>query len=241
MPKDPYIAFLELTKTSLEKDKKNSEFIYTQTDTFVSWIIGFSVTGLLLIISNISSIHTNLKSTAKPIIICLFLTIFLGVLFRYVSYLIIVYYKGLDHYFEGFFGDYQMWPTELDEDIYKKSFDEVLKRLKSDFEVIIEYPRGLSEQEKSAELPKLIEHYVFQCKYSKQRLNLAVNHIAEITEAAFKINKQETINHIKKGITEHKVGFKLKAWNTLRAWLYTLCLLSFFVTIIIVTVYLLQL
>jgi hypothetical protein len=182
-----------------------------------------------------------LKRTAKPIVVCLFLTIIIGLVFRYVSYVIMIFEKKLDTYFYGRFTEWDTSPTEVDEDIETADYDYIIKKLKSDFNEEIQFPRLLNEQEKQIELPKLKEYYKEWCNFSKKQFELGIKHWAEINQTAYKIDKHILIDGIKKGIKNPEIGYNSARWEKLRGWLYSLCVLSFVIAVFIVSIYLLRL
>jgi len=138
----------------------------------VTWLIGFSMTGLFLIVSNITSLKTNLKSSAKPIVIFLFLTIVLGIAYRYVAYLMMILQKRLEDYLYGVFCEWEMSPIEIDNDIENADFSFITKKLNDDFGIVIPYERILGGPTQEEELPRLKTYYKALCVYSKKQFDL---------------------------------------------------------------------
>jgi hypothetical protein len=239
MPKNVVESLKELSRIKLERDQKTREFIYTQTDSLITWLVGFAFTSLALILSNMLSIKTNLRGTAKPVIFCVFFTIFLGLVFRYVSYLMMIWQRDVDNYFMGAYGELEMNPFEPDENISNASYDYIIKRLKDDFAEIMPFPKPLNEIEQQMELPKLINHYKSLYDHSKKQLNVGINRFAEIQHTAYKIDKEKTLKLFQQKGMSPKIGFDLVRWTKIRGWLYTLCILSFLTAIFIVSIYLL--
>ena len=234
MIKNPYDVLKEFSKDKSDRDRKLIEFGYTQTDGFATWIIGFAVAALSLIISNIDSIHKNLKGALKPIAILLTLSICFGLAFRYFSYIVMILHKKLEDYFAGVFSDIDMTPIEVDKEIENATFDDIIFSLKNDFDVEIPYPGPLSEDLKNLELPRLKKHYKDLCEYSRKQFDIAINHWAEVNETAYKIDKSTYLKSVEKGLKKPRIGFKLKVWSWVVGILYLLCLLSFMVATIIV-------
>jgi hypothetical protein len=93
-----------------------------------------------LIESNINVIKPNLKYARTPIIVCFFLTVLLGVITKYLSYLIMRYYKDLENgYLFGVYSDLEMTPIDVDEEIATADYDLIIKKLKEDFDETISY------------------------------------------------------------------------------------------------------
>jgi len=238
MLKNPFEGLVQFAKDKTERDRKTNEFIHVQTDSLITWLVGFAFAALSLIASNIASIKSNLETSAKPIIVCLFLTIIIGIAYRYVSFLVMIFQKNLDNYFVGVFGDFEITPFQIDPEIEGYNHEEIVKRIKDDFNEVISYPRELTEEEKKSELPRLINHYKLLCDHSKNIFQIGIEHIAEINETAYKIKKQQTINQFNKELKNPRIGYNQKKWDRIRTWLYTLCLASFIVAVSIVFLYL---
>ena len=134
MAKRPFDFITDYYKEKIERDRKNNEFIFSQTDSLITWIIGFAFTGLLLLIGNLRTLELGNRPVTKPIILCLLVTIVLGITFRYISFLVMLFEKGLDDYYMGLFGKTEMSPIEMDEDAANADFEEILIRLKEDFD-----------------------------------------------------------------------------------------------------------
>jgi len=238
MLKNPYDVLKEFSKTKFERDRKLIEFGYTQTDGFATWIIGFAVAALSLIISNFDSIRKNIGNAYKPIVILLGLTICFGLAFRYFSYFIMTLQKRLEDYFAGVYSDMDMTPIEVDEDVDKTTFDDIIIRLKEDFDVETPYSSPLLEEHKNMELPRLRKHYKDLCEYSKKQFDIAINHWAEVNEIAYKIKKSTSISSFNRQLKRPRIGFKLKIWSWVVGLLYLFCLLSFMSAVIVICIYL---
>lgn len=137
-------------KDKIDRTRKLNEFIHSQADSFVTWIIGFSFTGLLLLVANLDKLKA--KPPTKPIVIFLFISIILGITFRIISFLITIFQKSLDDYFYGLLSEQEMTPIYLEEELNKLEFLDLLSLIKEDFDIVI-YP----EANASVNLPKICE------------------------------------------------------------------------------------
>jgi|GEM_PF-3438505 len=240
MPQNPFEVLREIGKRKVETDKKRNEFIYSNVDSLITWLVGFSFTALCLIASNISTLKTNLKDARKPIIIFYFITVVIGLAVRYLSYLIMLFYKDLeDHYLSGVYGDWDMSPIALDESLENIDYSSIVNLLKDDFNETIPFPRELTVLEQQIELPKLVEHYKALCDHSRKQFDLGVRHLAEIYETAYKIDKQKTINQFNKVLNKPNIGYNMPKLEKWRGWLYLVCILSFIVAVLISLIFLL--
>lgn len=243
MLKNPYEVIVEIGKNSLEANRKKNEFIHTQTDSLVTWLVGFAFTALCLTVTNITSIKTSLQSTAKPIILCFTLTIFLGLAYRYVSYLITMFQKNVeDDYLAFAYNDLEMTPIQVNDEIVVGDYDNIVKRLKIDFNETKFDNLILTEEQKQIELPKLIEYYKDLCDISKKQFDIGIDLFAKIQETAYRVNKLNILNQFiqVKEIKKLRIGYNKMNWELSRNLLYFLCILSFVIAVMIVTIYLLK-
>ena len=235
MLKNPFEALHQLMKDKFDRDRVMIEFAHTQSDSMVTWLIGFAITGLTLILVNIEKIQSNLENALTPISVLLCLTICLGLIYRYLSPIIVVKQKGLQDFLSGIFADFDVTPIEADPEVDKASFDDILRKLKSDFDVDTPYPFQLTEAQKASELPKLVNHYKEWCKHSKRQFDIAVNHWAEVNETVYKIPKSKTVEKFKKVITNApQTGYNFRLWTRLNGVLYLLYILSFMAAVIVI-------
>lgn len=235
MPQRPFEYLTEFHKGKVQRSKELIEYIHTQTDSFITWIIGFSFSGLLLLVSDLTKYSTRIPT--EPILICLFICIVLGIVFRYISYLITMFQKSLDDYWYGLFSEELMTPIEVEDDIEKMNFEDLHRLIKDDFDEDIPYIFPVPDELKKSEEPNLRKHYLSEVSHSKKEFIVAVKHLAEIEETAYKIKKEKTVKAIEKGIPNNpKIGYNQTLWFGIRGWLYTICLISFLTAIFILCI-----
>lgn len=240
----PFEYITKYIKDKVERTRKLDEYIHTHVDSFIAWIIGFSFSGILLIASDLTTFIP--KQPTKGIILCLSISIVFGVLFRVVSFLIILFQKSLDDYFFGLLSEEDMTPVFLEDDIDKMEFHELLKLIKDDFGHDI-YPDAnpnvpLPDDLKKSEEVRLRKHYLALIEHSKKEFDIAVNHIAEVDETAYKIKKEKTVaklKNLKEALESSKIGYNQRRWYLARVILYLLCLLSFLTAVSILCISLL--
>jgi hypothetical protein len=242
MPNNPFDIFKRFAKEQFERDKKLIEFSYSQTDGFITWIIGFAVAALSLIISDIEKLQKSFSVALKPLIVLLMLTICFGLAYRYFSYRIVILHKRLEDYFAGVFSDLEIEPIEADEEIENATFDEIILLLKKDFNEVISYPVALSDELKEIELPNLKKHYKALCAHSRKKFDVVAEYWADIYETAYRSSKDKFLNSLDQHIkNKPRIGFNVKLWHLLTGFLYLLCLLSFMCAVIVACYHLITL
>ena len=86
MIKTPLQVVADNFKDQVQRDRDRTSFIHAQTDNFVTWLIGFSFTGLILIISNLKDFNEQFSISLKPIVASLLAVIVFGIDFRFISF-----------------------------------------------------------------------------------------------------------------------------------------------------------
>ena len=221
---------VDFYKEKTERNRKVVEYIHTQSDSLITWLIGFSVTGMLLIVGNLNKI--NERKLIVAIIICLYICIVLGLIFRYVSYLMTVFQKSLDDYFYGLFSEKLMTPIFLEEDISGLDFDGIIELLKDDFDEVINYKHELTPELKTLETPRLKQHYLHLVEHSRKIFDAGIDYIADIDQTAYKIPKQKSIDLINKTFTADRIegvktGYNYSIWSKIGGWLYIITIVAF--------------
>ena len=176
------------------------------------------------------------KRPTRPILICLFICIVSGIVFRYISYKLTLFQKGLDDYFFGYFHKESMTPISLSENIEAMPFDELLKLLKDDFDSVIPFPENLTIEQKKVEEPRLRKYYLELIDFSRKQFDIGVNSIAEVEEIVYKIDKAKTIDAVNRGLAHPKTGYDLRLWDKWRGWLYIACTISFLTAILVLCI-----
>ena len=190
MRESPYKVLRDLYKGYFDRSIAILEFGHSQSDAFILWIVAFGVTAISLMVSNLQTLHDHFHGAAKPLIILLSVSICSGLAYRSLSYHMIILYKKLEDYFVARFNDADMTPIEVDPDIQVSSFEEVIRRLKEDFDADIPYPAPLTEDQKALELLRLRKYYVELCQHSRKQFDFGLEQMADIMATAFKTPKR---------------------------------------------------
>ncbi|PWU03760.1 MAG: hypothetical protein C5B52_02860 [Bacteroidetes bacterium] len=240
MVKRPGEALKEFAKAKLDLDRRIIEFNYSKADEFITWLIGFAIGAISLIVSNLELIHKNVPGIIKPTVLLFAITIFFGLAYRYSSFLFVIKFKKLESYFEGVFSEHNMTPIEYDPDYDNASFEVILFALAYDFNRAPTFPADLSEEIKKVELPKLKKYYKELCERSKKEYEIENEYWAEVDETAFKLNKQKSIDKLMNPSQNFNIGFNLRRWALITDLLYLLSLLFFVSTVIVISIRLLH-
>jgi hypothetical protein len=78
-------VFDRLFREQLPQLIQNFRFSYQQSDSFISWITGFDIIGITLIIANTDKIKETIGRSSKVIVILLLASIILGIIYKLMS------------------------------------------------------------------------------------------------------------------------------------------------------------
>jgi heme/copper-type cytochrome/quinol oxidase subunit 4 len=234
MVKSPMDISLEHFKQKIIRDQKRNEFIYRQTDNFVTWLIGFAFTGLLLIIGNLKSINEQFNAPIKPLIISLLAVIISGIAFRFISFLIMNWERELEEYYAILFATDTSTPPEPTIDVEEATVEDFVARLQNEFGVDCSYALHIDEKQKLIDLPKLKKIYLDHCAVAMDSLLRARSYIAMVEYETHRIPIKENEKAFDTAMhQEAKVGYRSRRWSAFRTLCFTLTLLAFITAIII--------
>jgi hypothetical protein len=86
--KRPYEFVIENFFENLDKVKENQRYNFNSSERFMIWIVGFSIGGLSIIVTNITQFSQSFNhSIIQVILVLLSISIISGILYRWFFYL----------------------------------------------------------------------------------------------------------------------------------------------------------
>lgn len=233
---NPYEGIKHIAKISYEHDKKSFELIFDFSDKFITWLFGFSVAGISLIIANYDKMFKF--SSLNWVVVLLALTIIFGLFYRLAAYTVLVKNRSLENYFSGYFGDLDIWPVIVEEDISEFTASQMVNLIKNDFN---EEPKDYHKSEAELDPDVLRNYYLKLIEHSKKYFYIGANSLGETFEVCYKVKKQKTVELMEmafglKESNKNLIGFDALFWKTLIRFLFVFSILSFLICIIIITV-----
>ncbi|MEO8713067.1 MAG: hypothetical protein ABI405_13130, partial [Parafilimonas sp.] len=240
MKKNPYEGIKELAKTAYENDKKSLELIFDYSDKFITWLFGFSVAGISLIIANYDKLTKF--SSINWVVVLLTSTIIFGFFYRLAGYTYMVKNRNLENYFSGYFGDFDLWPVKVEEDISTFTTTQMVNLIKDDFN---EEPKDYHKSEAELNPNDLREYYLALIEHSKKYFYIGANSLGETYEVAYNVKKEKTVELMEMafGLRENNknlIGYNALLWKRLIRFLFVFSILSFLICIIVIAVSFIQ-
>ena len=241
MPKTPLQLIQHHYKDQIKREQKKNEFFYSQTDTFITWLIGFAFTGMILIISNLKAFSIQFNSPLKAIVVSLLITISFGILFRFISFMVMIWERDLEEYYALLFSSDYMTPLKPTFDLENASIEQIVSAFGNDFGIDYTYALDLNEPQKSNERLKLIDIYIRNCETSKHSFLQAREFIAKVEYDTHRINPEKNIAAFNKAYKYgSKGGYDSKLWGNAQALSFILTLGGFGSSVLIVGISLLR-
>ena len=233
---NPYEGIKHIAKTAYEHDKKSFELIFDYSDKFITWLLGFSVAGISLIIANYDNLFKF--SSFNWVVLLLASTIIFGLFYRLAAYTVMVKTRNLENYFSSYFGDLDIWPVKVEEDISTFTTSQMVNLIKDDFN---EEPQDYHKSKEELNPDDLRKYYLALIEHSKKYFYIGANSLGETFEVAYKIKKQKTVELIEmafglKESNKNLIGYDALFWKRLIRFLFVFSILSFLLCTVIVAV-----
>lgn len=178
----------------LVKDHKvHSKQLIEQIDGLMVWIVGFSIGGLSLIVSDLAKFDGRFTySLLKVVLILLCLSIISGIVFRIACYMIQLYNHQITIYMENCFSNKQFMEIEPYDLTSETNIQVVLHRLQADFgenaSNILEAYSNIDISNKSLHdmlLNDLKEYYKEIGEWAKRDFKMAEDFAKDIMKKAY--------------------------------------------------------
>lgn len=210
----PFVAVKAMVSGIIQQHKENAIRLLNQIESLLTWIVGFSIGGISLIVTDISEFS---EAFSRPLIKCvltlLVLSIVTGILFRIACYFIQVYNDQIQVYIETAFSDKEFMEIDAEDISNETDIKEVLRRLKIDFGedlsgVLIHY-EAVPEEGKILILEDVKKHYKKTADWAKKDYELAISHVNDTLQKAYGYTSYQ-LSAIMKDETANKWQFWIK-------------------------------
>lgn len=235
----PFDTRLRHTYDSLEKSKENFIFNFNQNDKILVWIVGFSVTAISLIISNIGKISDNYSAcNLKTILILLALSITSGIIYRFSALFFLTRYQNAMFYLKGAFSQENTMAENTRKLKNPNDIHEIYQNIKMDFghdysDIINLYNQSQTEESKNYYVGYLKSEYERLAEWSANEYEYANNYIKNFFKNAFGFTDKK----INKIFSKNNNSFYLKLWTRVCQISISICLISFVSVILILVFY----
>jgi hypothetical protein len=192
----PFEAVREYFFENLDKLKENQRYNFSNSDKYMVWVVGFSIGGLSIIVTNLTQFNQTFShSTIKIILVLLAISIISGILYRWAFYLWQIQYQNIEFYLQGAFSDKQIMETDPDDLTEETDIKEIVRRIKTDFGEDVSHVLPIYEQvndkEKLFLLNDLKNHYKRTGEWTKREFEFAMNYVKDVYKTAFGLSQKQ--------------------------------------------------
>ncbi len=235
----PFDTRLRQTYDSLEKSKENFIFNFNQNDKILVWIVGFCVTAISLIISNVAKISDSYSACIlKAVLILLAISIISGIIYRFSALLFLTRYQNAMFFLKGAFSQEDIMSDSARELKNPNDIHEIYQNIKMDFghdyaDIINLYNQSQTEETKNYYIEYLKSEYTRLAEWSANEYKYANNYIKGVFKNAFGFTEKK----INKIFSKNNNSFYLKLWTRICQISISICLISFVSVILILVFY----
>ncbi len=233
--KRPFESVRESFFENLDNLRENQRYNFSNFDKYMVWVVGFSIGGLSIIVSNLTSFNQLFSHCVIKIILVLLTTsIIAGLIYRLAFYMFQVEYQKIEFYLQGAFSEKEIMaidPLDLSDE---NDINEIIRHLKIDFGIdvsgMLNIYNQVDDAGKSIILNDLKKHHQKTGEWAKADYDYAMNYAKSVFREAFGLSEKR----IEKAFNSMSPK-KLKIFNWTVNIAFLLSCFSFIAVIIILT------
>lgn len=237
--KTPFELIREIEYGTLDRNNKNSNENISSIESFILWIVGFAVTMIVLIISNMEKLKLVINFVdIQTILVLLISSLFFGIFNRYS----ILRLRTINNIIENFirlslsnFDFPEINPDDLEEGI---TFEELIDRFKLDYN--LDYNRYFEEYSNFNELEKIAAFEDLKLRHTeighflRETYQDGLEDVRNIYKIAYGLTEKKSRNLF---YTEQKaISEKFKLWLYFVDLSFIFCNLLFFISVLTLVV-----
>lgn len=236
--KRPFESVIEYAAENFEHSIENSKFIFEHTDKIITWLIGFSVTGIWLIISEFESSDNSHLNGSKALLYLLVLTLILGLLHRFVFFYLQIYLRNKATFFRTAFSSKKMLLPSTTEILENPDFNYILFRLKKDFNEDLDYLQNiyydLKPEKQQVLIESITEHYQKLEAWTKRDFEAGMEFMMDTYARGFGYSKKKWKQKVEKANSNTNWQYRVLPVISISFFVLSV---SSFITAIIILVY----
>lgn len=214
--------------------KETSKFLFEHSDKLLVWIVGFSIGGITIIVTNLTELNKSFTHFDLKLILLFFsISIIFGIIYRISFYFYFIHYKNMEIFIEVSFSENEMMNIHFKDVSQVNNVLEMERMIKQDFGKkyydIAELPETITDENKEDMLLSLRSLYTTLCTLSKKEFDDAIKSTKEFFQKSYGLSDKK-IDKIFSNNNSYK-WLKFYVWLTSISFL--ICCISFILVIII--------
>lgn len=234
--KRPFDTVKETFFENLDRLRENQKYNFSNSEKYMIWIVGFSIGGLSIIVTNLTSFHQIFPHCViKTVLILLTTSIIAGIIYRWAFYVYQIQYQSIEFYLQGAFSDKEIMEIEPDDLTNEADIKEVIRRIKTDFgedtSHVLEIFNNVDQVHKDFLLKDLKAHYKRMGEWAKKDFEFAMQYVKDTYKTAFGLSDKRIEKLFKSSSAK-----KLKLWGWAVVFAFLISCLTFIAVLVILTV-----
>ncbi|SES06541.1 hypothetical protein [Pedobacter rhizosphaerae] len=237
--KRPFDSVRDLIYLRVKQSKEDIKFRMEQIDNLMVWVVGFSIGGLSLIVSDFTKLSENFSYwIIKSVLLLLVLSITAGIVFRIACYFINIYNEQIQVYVETAFSNEEMMEIDAEDLTDEPEVEEVLRRLQVDFgqdvqQILAAYTNVDMSQPANRDflLNDLKQHYKKVAMWAKKDYEIAIEFAKDTMQKAYGYSNKQ----LDRAFTDN-VSLKWQFWVRAAFTSFIISCLAFIAVILIFSI-----
>jgi hypothetical protein len=200
------------------------------------WIVGFSIGGLTIILTNLTSFSQMFShGILKLVLVLLSASIISGIVYRWAFYLYQVQYQNIEFYLQSAFSDKEIMETDPDDLSKETDIKEIVWRLKVDFgedlSHVLEIYEKIDANHKLLLIEDLKRHYRRTGEWAKKDYEGAIKYAKDTFRKAFGASEKKVDR-----LFNSNSASALKFWGRIVTIAFLISCLTFIIVLILLTI-----
>jgi len=237
--KNPFELIREIAFNNLDSSQKDFRDNISNIENFILWIVGFSVTGIGLTVSNLEKLKTVTEfHNLQTILVFFTAALFFGVFNRYSIFRLLILSQSIEQYIKLSFSNIdfpEISPDSLPNNIM---FEELVDRFKFDYNLDysrhIEGYNSLNQNSKENALAELKKRHLEIGEFLRDNYNTGLENVRQIYREAYGISEAKSgrIFYTK----QSEISKKFNNWTYFVDLSYIGCTVSFLIAMLVLVI-----
>ena len=237
--KTPFELIREIEYGSLDRNNKNTNENISSIESFILWIVGFAVTMIVLIISNIEKLKLVINFIdIQTVLVLLISSLFFGIFNRYSIFRLRTINNIIENFIRSSLSNFdfpEINPDDLEEGI---TFEELIDRFKLDYNLdynrYFEEYNNFNEFEKIAALEDLKLRHREIGHFLRETYHDGLENVRNVYKIAYGLSEKKSKNLFY--MEQKMISKKFKIWLYFVDLTFIFCNLLFFISVLMLVV-----
>jgi hypothetical protein len=193
--KRPSDTIRDFMFNNLEKSLENQRFNFSNSEKFMLWIVGFSIGGLSIIVTNLTEFNQIFEYyITKTVLLLLVISIFFGICYRVAFYIYQIKFQGVEFYLRGALSNPDTMQIDCEDLSQINDINEIVHLIKVDFgedlSKHLDLYNTVDEFTKAKIIQDLKDYYKRLGEWAQKDYDLGMTYIKDVYKNALGISQK---------------------------------------------------